>query len=122
MILKQKSVPQKTFFSCSKLNLQNIIPSGPCLTTSGKRCKFPLKYNGKTYTEKDGCVKGKSYLWCAIRLNPMNGLQEWDHCDKDKCQGLSITLTRIICICLKEFFFSVEMKGKQHSNTLILQL
>ena len=61
-----------------------IMPlTEPCVANGGRRCAFPVKYKGSTYTTcgKNGYTKN----WCPTSLKTSGEYEEWDYCSPDSC-------------------------------------
>tara|TARA_Y100000991_G_scaffold197637_1_gene168236 strand:- start:77 stop:1015 length:939 start_codon:yes stop_codon:yes gene_type:complete len=51
-------------------------------------CKFPFKYNNKTYNETDGCADSKDGKWCATSVDKKLKPVKWAYCETHlKSQG-----------------------------------
>ena len=44
-------------------------------------CKFPFKYNNKTYNEDDGCADSKDGKWCATSVDKKLKPVKWGYCE-----------------------------------------
>ena len=45
-----------------------------------------LRFLNLARKEKDGCIIGKTYTWCATKTNSKSEYSDWHHC-KCKAQG-----------------------------------
>ena len=44
-------------------------------------CKFPFKYNNKTYNEEEGCADSKDGKWCATSVDKKLKPVKWGYCE-----------------------------------------
>ena len=54
------------------------------MTTDGKKCVFPFKYNGKTYN-KCTTVDNGNTEWCATEVKTDGNYKDWGNCDVSSC-------------------------------------